>query len=57
MIRTVRVLGQVLESAHHEKRMIRTDPDHPDNVPYQRLNKLGELILRVTGDDRDESQG
>ena len=37
-------IGQILETVEHETRMVRLDPSHPDNRPYQILNKLGKAI-------------
>lgn len=53
MIRTIRVIGQILESAEHDRRMIRTNANHPDNKPYYVANRVGRFILRIVGDDRE----
>jgi hypothetical protein len=39
-------LAQVLSSAEHEKRNVRTDHEHEDNAPFYELNALGEALAR-----------
>lgn len=47
---TADVLAQILESAEHDQRKIRCDPNNPANAPYLELNRLGEhLAGRVSG--------
>ena len=49
MFRTIREIGKVLASAEHPKRMVRCTDSDPRNIPYRRMNKLGEFIVKLTG--------
>jgi hypothetical protein len=49
MLRTIRVLGMVLAHAEHDRRNVRCNEEDARNVPFKRLNRVGDLIVRATG--------
>jgi hypothetical protein len=39
---TVETLAMVLASCEHEQRMVRTNSKDPRNIPFKRLNQIGD---------------
>jgi hypothetical protein len=46
-------LGDVCEYVESPTRMVRLDPNNPENLPFKTINRLGEQLNRFSSDYQD----